>query len=65
MNIVVCGKCKEILVSKYTHDYKTCKCENATMVDGGNDYVRCGGKDMSLVHTFTNMKKAKAYAESK
>ena len=65
MNIVVCGNCKEILVSKFTHDYKTCKCENRTMVDGGNDYVRAGGKDLSLVHAFTTMKEAKAYVKSK
>jgi hypothetical protein len=35
------------------------------MVDGGGDYVRCGGMDLSLVHAFTTMKEAKAYAAAK
>lgn len=46
---VKCLKCGVILESTHRHDYKTCDCENQTMVDGGSDYLRCGGKDMSLV----------------
>lgn len=48
-NAVQCKDCKEILVSHYTHDYKTCKCPQETMVDGGLSYGRYGGKDMDKV----------------
>lgn len=50
-NAVRCLSCNEILVSYYGHDYKTCKCDNHTMVDGGNNYQRYGGKDLDLVET--------------
>ena len=50
-NSVKCLNCSEILVSYHRHDYKTCQCENETMVDGGLDYGRYGGKDLSLVET--------------
>lgn len=47
-NSVKCLNCGEILVSYHRHDYKTCNCENETMCDGGLDYGRYGGKDLSL-----------------
>lgn len=34
----------------HRHDYVVCECPNQTMVDGGRDYIRYGGKDMNLVH---------------
>ncbi len=46
---VQCLECKMILVSFHRHDYKTCNCSNQTMVDGGHDYLRCGGKDLKKV----------------
>ena len=46
---VKCLSCGVILESTHRHDYKTCSCENKTMVDGGSDYLRMGGKNMSLV----------------
>ena len=49
MGKVKCLECGVILESTYRWDYKTCKCPNQTMVDGGNDYLRYGGKDMSKV----------------
>lgn len=51
-NSVTCLQCNEVLVSYYGHDYKTCGCENQTMVDGGVSYSRYGGKEMSKVRTF-------------
>ena len=48
-NIIRCKECGYILVSNHRHDYKTCECPNQTMVDGGYDYLRCGGVDMSKV----------------
>lgn len=49
MSKVKCLKCNTILESKYRHDFVQCKCENKTFVDGGNDYCRYGGADLSLV----------------
>ena len=50
---VTCLECGEVLVSEHRHDYKTCSCPNETMIDGGNEYVRFGGKDLSKVEVFT------------
>lgn len=44
-----CKKCGDVLVSRYTHDYVMCSCDNKTMLDGGTDYQRFGGKDIRLV----------------
>ena len=49
LNRVQCKNCGDVLTSYNRHDYKTCGCENETMVDGGTDYQRYGGKDLSLV----------------
>ena len=49
LNRIQCKNCGEVLTSYNRHDYKTCGCENETMVDGGTDYQRYGGKDLSLV----------------
>jgi hypothetical protein len=51
LNRIQCRECGEVLTSYNRHDYKTCGCENATMVDGGTDYQRYGGKDLALVDT--------------
>jgi hypothetical protein len=48
-----CLECGEVLISEHRHDYKTCSCPNETMIDGGNDYVGYGGKDLSKVDIFT------------
>lgn len=49
LNRVQCKNCNEVLTSYNVHDYKTCSCENETMIDGGTSYQRYGGKDLSLV----------------
>jgi len=51
LNRVQCKSCGDVLTSYNRHDYKTCGCENETMIDGGTDYQRYGGKDLSLVDT--------------
>jgi len=48
-NRVKCLKCNTIIESTHRHDCKFCECENQTMVDGGSDYLRLGGKNMSFV----------------
>lgn len=49
LNRVKCLCCNKELVSYHRHDYKTCGCENETMIDGGLSYLRYGGKDFSKV----------------
>ncbi len=49
LNRLQCTECGEILTSYFRHDYKTCKCPNETMVDGGLDYQRYGGADLDKV----------------
>lgn len=46
---ILCHQCGTILVSYYTHDYKTCQCENSAMVDGGSDYLRYGAIDIKKI----------------
>lgn len=46
---VMCANCQTVLYSINRHHYHTCDCENKTMVDGGKDYLRCGGVQMDLV----------------
>lgn len=49
MGKVKCLICGTELESKYRHDFRQCACENETFVDGGNDYMRVGGKDWSKI----------------
>ena len=48
-NSVRCLVCNTILESKYRHNYVQCSCPNQTFNDGGLDYNRVGGKDLSLI----------------
>ncbi len=38
-NVIRCKNCGDIIESKYTHDFVTCKCGRCS-VDGGKDYLR-------------------------
>jgi hypothetical protein len=49
MSKIKCGACNTILESKYRHDFQRCSCPNKTFLDGGNDYIRCGGMDMKMI----------------
>ena len=67
-NSVTCLSCKEVLVSHHRHDYKTCGCDNQTMVDGGTAYQRYGGLDLKkvkpfLVHDDDTYEEVRKYAE--
>ena len=50
MSKIMCMSCEKILESKNRHDFNMCNCENETFVDGGNDYMRIGGKDLNLIY---------------
>lgn len=55
-NKIKCLKCNDKIESKYRHDFVTCKC-GACFVDGGNDYFRCGGEDLSQIERWDDEKK--------
>ena len=38
-NSIKCNLCGDIIVSKHTHDFVSCKCGRCS-VDGGNSYLR-------------------------
>jgi len=48
-NRIKCLCCEKIIESKSVHDFVTCGCENETFVDGGCEYTRIGGKDLSKI----------------
>ena len=39
VNKIQCNKCKDIIESKYVHDFKWCSCKSIA-VDGGVEYLR-------------------------
>ena len=49
MSKVKCLECGEVLESKFRHNFVSCGCPNEAFVDGGNDYLRCGGKDLDKI----------------
>jgi hypothetical protein len=55
-NLVFCRNCLETLESVHRHDFAQCGCENRTFTDGGTDYQRYGGRDMSLVEVIQSPK---------
>lgn len=44
LNSASCPQCNETLISHYTHNFVTCHCDNRFSVDGGNSYLKRGGK---------------------
>ena len=54
---VKCLECGKVLHSKTRHDFVSCKCKNETFVDGGNDYLRCGGKDLGKLKVYNEKEK--------
>lgn len=55
-NKVKCLRCGAILESKHRHDFQQCDCPNQTFTDGGLDYIRRGGVDISLVKDISDLK---------
>lgn len=47
MSRLRCGVCSTVLESKHVHDFVRCGCSNRTFLDGGDDYIRCGGMDLT------------------
>lgn len=51
-NSIKFNHCGDIIVSKYCHDFVSCKC-GCCSADGGNDYLKRGFKNSS--DDFTEM----------
>ena len=49
MGKIRCRNCGMVLESRTLHDIVYCDCENKTFVDGGQDYLWCGGVNMNLI----------------
>lgn len=45
-----CPLCSDVVWSRHRHDWRACGC-GAAFVDGGRDYLRCGGDPMPEVVT--------------
>ena len=56
-NRIRCCGCNTILESKHRHDFRDCRCDLGTFVDGGIAYVRVGSKDLSMVEFLTEYDK--------
>jgi hypothetical protein len=53
---IECAVCHDRIRSKHRHDFRKCKC-GETFVDGGSDYLRCGGRPVMVdgrIATFDN-----------
>jgi hypothetical protein len=59
MGRIQCLACGEILVSRSRHDFVMCKCDNQAFVDGGDEYMRAGAKDLSFIKALPNGPKSK------
>lgn len=46
---IVCMECMTALVSLTGHHFHGCGCSNETFIDGGKNYIRCGGKSMAMI----------------
>ena len=48
INKIQCKKCKDIIESKYVHDFKWCSCKSVA-VDGGLEYLRRVGNIEDII----------------
>jgi hypothetical protein len=49
ISCVLCLDCGTLLASVSGHDYRTCDCPNFAMIDGGNNYLRCGAMNLDRI----------------
>lgn len=53
MSYAICLKCRTLLKSERVHEFSMCGCENQSFIDGGDEYLRCGGVDMDAILMLT------------
>lgn len=46
---ILCMSCCVEVESKSRHDYQSCRCPQGSFVDGGDEYTRAGGMDLSKI----------------
>ncbi len=52
VNKIKCLECGQECESRYTHDFVKCGCDNEAFCDGGTEYQRIGGKDLSKIRVW-------------
>lgn len=50
---IKCSKCEDVIYSTHRHDYRLCECKEC-FVDGGRDYLRCGGGELVKIDLIEN-----------
>ncbi len=58
INLAVCLGCGAVLNSTHRHDYVECDCANHSAVDGGTDYRRRCGVDLSKIRDCSTVAEA-------
>lgn len=66
MNIsgIQCQSCGDVIWSRHAHDFRRCSCE-AIFIDGGREYLRCGGNAENIVMVTIVKTKAQLTKKSK
>jgi len=59
INLAVCLCCGSVLNSTHRHDYVECDCANHSAVDGGTDYRKRCGVDLSKIRDCATMAEAR------
>ena len=59
-NKMRCRSCGAVLESTFRHDFVECNCDNRSFVDGGLDYLRYGGVDMTLLEDLCEYEEVKS-----
>ncbi len=54
VNKIKCLVCGDELESKSVHDFRMCCCDNQSFVDGGHEYQRVGGVDLTKISVWSN-----------
>lgn len=53
-NAARCRLCRDVIESKFRHDFVECCC-GAIFVDGGTDYLRRGAKDLNNIEDLSDV----------
>lgn len=59
VNKIKCKACGDIIESKTTHDFRTCKCGKVS-VDGGKSYLKRLGKEEDIIE-LSEIRKVNVY----
>lgn len=54
LNAIGCRLCNDIVISRYRHDFRVCRCGQC-FCDGGDVYQRIGAEDFNNVILFEDI----------